>query len=151
MELNNKTLNKKLETLAWKSSKPFCYGCYKEAPSGVCKSRHSDDLMKLVDGVGVEFGIDWVIKHLVESNLTKYNTEAAFEDSIAQSYSETIKAGWMELDAITVMKTIDPIAWKMAHDEYVDSQVEDEQLVTFDNGYSYYEVSELENFLDKAD
>ena len=41
----NTEIQKKLETLAYNRSKPFCYGCYEEAPSGRCLSCGSDDLM----------------------------------------------------------------------------------------------------------
>ena len=48
-----------LNEIALNHSIPFCYSCYSEAPTGICTRCHSDDLMKLVRGVGVEWGTDW--------------------------------------------------------------------------------------------
>jgi len=142
-------LKKKLEAIAFKKSKPFCYSCYKEAPSGRCASCHSDDLMRITDDDGPEFGIEWVVRSLVETNLTKADTESAFEESVSESYPETVKVGWMELDSISVMKSMDPVWWSMAHSEYVDNELADENLITFDNGSTYYLVSDLEQFIDQ--
>lgn len=142
------TLIRKLKALAWKKSKPFCYGCYKMAPTGRCEICFSDDLMRITEDEGPEFGIDWVVKHMVETNLEPFDTELAFEESVRESYSEAVSVGWMSFDAITVMKTMDPIWWNMAHSEYIDNEVAGEQLITFDNGSSYYRTSDLEDFIE---
>ena len=88
-------LHQKLEELAFKRSKPFCYGCYREAPTGTCKTCGSDDLMRLVPGVGCEYGTDWVIKHILETELEQVDLDAAFEDSVRQCYPRPPRsAGW---------------------------------------------------------
>jgi hypothetical protein len=141
----------RLKSVAWKKSKPFCYGCYKEAPSGRCSSCHSDDLMRLVDGVGVEWGIDWVIKHLVEENLTPADTSAAFEESVGQCYPETVTIGWITYDTTTAIKELDPVSWRLAKSEWADQEVEAENLVTFDGGSTYVWRHELEQYLDETE
>jgi hypothetical protein len=144
-------LKPRLEKLAYQQSRPFCYGCYIEAPSGRCPKCLSDDLMRLVPGDGCEYGIDWVVHHLIEANLNPVDTEAGFEESISDCYPETTKVGWMELDTVTILKQLDPISWGMAESEWVDSQVEDGELVRFDNGSSYYRVYDIESYLDQAE
>ena len=52
-----KNIESNLKSIAYKKSIPFCYSCNKEAPSGVCKTCHSDDLMRLIPGVGCEYGL----------------------------------------------------------------------------------------------
>ena len=52
-----KEINEKLEKIAYSKTIPFCYCCYKEAPSGTCKSCHSDDLMRLLPEYGCEYGL----------------------------------------------------------------------------------------------
>ena len=142
-------LQAKLKSIALQKSKPFCYSCYKEAPTGRCATCGSDDLMRLLDGVGCEYGTDWIIKELIDSALSPVDTEAAFEESVSSCYPETVKVGWMNLDTITVMKTMDPTWWKMARDEHVDNEVADSQLITFDNGSTYFLTSEVENFAEE--
>jgi len=50
-------IQEKLTELAYKRTTPFCYGCYVKAPKGVCPHCHSDDLMRHLEGVGVEYGL----------------------------------------------------------------------------------------------
>jgi len=118
-------------------SKPFCYGCYKAAPSGRCQQCGSDDLMRLVPGVGVEYGLDWVAEHLVSERLTPIGLDAAFEESVSESYPETVKIGWIEYDVASAIKALDPVSWDLAKSEWIDAEVSDDVLVTFDNGSTY--------------
>ncbi len=54
----------------------------------------------------------------------------------------------MILDTVSVMKEMDPIAWDLAKQEYIDSQCGEEILITFDNGSNYYLISDIENLLE---
>ncbi len=54
-----------------------------------------------------------------------------------------------KIDRLTLMKDQDPICWDMAKGEYIDGLVEDEQLVTFDNGHTYYWFNDIENYIDE--
>ncbi len=93
-------IQQKLEQLAFNRTTPFCYSCYIKAPKGVCPQCHSDDLMRHLEGVGVEYGVDWVIKNILETELTSVDIEEAFEDSIRSCYPETVQVGWMTLDTV---------------------------------------------------
>ena len=77
-------IQQKLEQLAYERTTPFCYGCYIKAPKGVCPKCHSDDLMRHLDGVGVEWGTDWVIKHILQEELTSVDIDETFEESVRQ-------------------------------------------------------------------
>ena len=74
-------IQERLEQLAFNRTTPFCYGCYVKAPKGVCPHCNSDDLMRHLEGVGVEWGTDWVIKHILQEELTAIYPDEAFEDS----------------------------------------------------------------------
>ena len=80
-------LQSRLKDIAFKKSIPFCYCCYKAAPSGTCTTCLSDDLMRLVEGVGVEYGTDWVIEHLIQESLTPVDTTDSFEDNVRKRAS----------------------------------------------------------------
>jgi primosomal protein N' len=97
-------IQQKLEKLAYSRTTPFCYGCYIKAPMGVCPECHSDDLMRELVGVGVEYGVDWVIQHILETEIIPMDTDADFEESIRQCYPETIQVGWLNLDTVQVIK-----------------------------------------------
>lgn len=65
----NTEIKEKLTELAFKKSQSFCYQCYTVAPTGTCVTCGSDDLMRHVEGVGVEYGTDWVIEHILSTEL----------------------------------------------------------------------------------
>lgn len=136
-----------LKTLALKKSIPFCYGCYKEAPTGRCVSCGSDDLMRLLPGVGCEWGTDWIVKQFIEDELTPVDTDEAFEESVSQCYPETVKVGWLELDTVRVLKEMDSVSWDMARSEWESNEADEGNLISFDNGGTYYWTSDVEGLL----
>ena len=129
-------------------SKPFCYSCYEAAPSGRCEQCGSDDLMRLVPGVGVEYGLDWVAEHLVSERLTTVDLDAAFEESVSEIYPEAVKIGWIEYDVASAIKTLDPVSWDLAKAEWIDNEVSDDAFMTFDNGSTYYRVADVEQMIE---
>lgn len=144
----NTEIKSSLEKIALAKTIPFCYGCYKEATTGKCKTCGSDDLMRLLPGSSCEYGTDWVIKELLEENLEPVDLEGAFEDFVREVYPQSVTIGWMTLDAVSVMKEMDPMSWSCAQSEW-ESQMSDEDLVSFDNGSTYYWRSDLEGFIEK--
>ncbi|HXH74053.1 MAG TPA: hypothetical protein VNJ08_03765 [Bacteriovoracaceae bacterium] len=140
-------IQQKLEQLAFNRTIPFCYGCYIKAPKGVCPECHSDDLMRHLDGVGCEWGTDWVISHILEEELKAVDTEEAFEDSIRSCYPEETQIGWIKMDTVTVIKEIDPTSWELAKSEWESQEVEDGGLVTFDNGSTFYWLLDVESLI----
>ena len=138
----------KLEQLAFDRTTPFCYGCYIKAPKGVCPQCHSDDLMRHLEGVGVEWGTDWVIKQILSEEVTSVDTDEAFEESIRGCYPEETVVGWLKLDTVEILKSQDPISWRIARDEYVDSLEQDEEVISFDGGSNYYWKHDLETLIE---
>lgn len=136
-------IQKKLEELAINRTTPFCYGCYIKAPKGVCPECHSDDLMRHLDGVGVEWGTSWVIKDILQEELTAIDADEVFEESIRQCYPEETTVGWMKIDTVEIMKSHDPISWRIARDEYIEFLEQDEEIISLDDGSTYYWTHEL--------
>ena len=52
------TIIKRLEALAFQGTIPFCYSCYIKAPTGRCPNCGTDDLMRLHEETGCEYGVD---------------------------------------------------------------------------------------------
>ncbi len=137
MNTEIKTIQDRLNEIALKESYPFCYGCYKRALSGKCTFCGSDDLMRELAGQGVEYGLEWVIHSLIRNNLTPVNLEEVFEESVRSCYPETVQVGWLQVDTVTCLKSYDPVSWSLAESEWVDSEVSDGILITFDNGSTF--------------
>lgn len=125
----NSELQQQLRNLALKRTIPFCYSCYQQAPSGVCNSCHSDDLMRLLPGHGCEYGLDWAIAAILREELTPVDTEESFEESVRSCYPEEVHVGWMSFDAVSVMKEMDPISWDIAMSEWLDQEIDNGDLV----------------------
>jgi hypothetical protein len=138
----------KLETIALNRTTPFCYGCYIKVHQSTCPNCHSDDLMRHFDGVGVEWGTSWVIKYILQDELTAINIDDIFEESIRHCYPEYTTVGWMNLDTVDLMKSQDSISWNIARDEYIDSLEQDEEIISFDDGATYFWIHEIENLKD---
>lgn len=144
----NSEINQKLTDLAFKRSKPFCYQCYEVAPTGICSKCHSDDLMRSVDGVGCEYGTEWIVKHILETELEPVDLEDAFEQSIRECYPETTKVGWCEFDTVNILKELDPVSWKCALAEYESAESEEGNIISFDDGNKYYRISDIWEMLE---
>lgn len=105
----NTEIQEQLHQLALKRSHPFCYSCYHKAPTGTCKTCGSDDLMNFYAGNGVEYGTDWIIKSILETELIPVDLDEEFESMIREVYPEQTSVGFMNLDTVTVMKEMDPV------------------------------------------
>ncbi|HEY8269551.1 MAG TPA: hypothetical protein VIG33_01575 [Pseudobdellovibrionaceae bacterium] len=106
--------------------------------------------MRLFQGSGCEYGIDWIIKELLllQENLETVDLDEAFENFVRESYLEETTVGWMTLDTVSVMKEMDPVSWSCAQSDW-ESQLADEDLISFDNGFTYYWRSDLEGFIEE--
>lgn len=143
----NSEIKSQLEQLALKRSKPFCYSCYKEALTGRCECCGSDDLMRLVPEFGCEYGTDWVIKHILETELTAADLEESFEQSIRDCYPETTKVAWCEFDTVTLLKEQDPISWGCALCEYESNEESEGNILSFDGCANYYYLQDIESLI----
>jgi hypothetical protein len=140
---------KALTQIAVSRAIPFCYACYTRAPSGRCATCLSDDLMFELPNVGVEYGSNWLLREIIREHLTPAETQEAFAQSVAECYADTVKIGWIEYDTVTAIKELDPVSWNMAHDEWIDAEVSNGNLITFDNGSNYFWTSEIERFVEE--
>lgn len=139
---------KKLENLAKECTIPFCMSCYIKASQGVCLSCRSDDLARWMDGVGLDWELNFAIEYILQEELTAIDTEEVFEEMIRSCYPEETVVGWMKFDTCDLMKSQDPISWRIARDEYIDSLEQDEEIMSFDNGETYFRASDLEELLE---
>lgn len=110
-------------------------------------SAHSDDLMRHLDGVGVEWGNDWVIKHILQEELTPVDTDEAFEESVRQCYPEEVTVGWITVDTVEALKSQDPTSWRIARDEWISTE-EERNILSFDNGQTYYHLHDIESLIE---
>jgi len=140
-------LQKQLDKLAYQKSTPFCYACYKSAPTGRCATCGSDDLMR-EDENGVEYGIAHVVKGFLD-NIAVIEVSMLHADMIKDVYGETSQVGFMHLSTVEVMKDQDPVMWSISETEYIQGLEEDDYAVTFDNGGNYYHVSDIEEYIEE--
>ena len=107
--------------------------------------------MRFLPNIGVEYGCDWIVHHLLEENLTPVNIDEAFEESVRECYPETTQVAWMALDTVTTAKEADPVSWSLAQSEWEDSECSDERLLTFDSGSTYYWSHEVERYVEEQE
>ena len=143
-------IQKQLETLAYQRSIPFCYHDYIECPTGRCPKCGSDDLMRFLPDVAVEYGTLWIIEHILKTELEPANLEEAFAQNVRDCYPETTKVGWMEFDTVTLMKEQDPISWRCALSEYESQEESAGSIISLDGGTTYYFAHDIEALLRDA-
>lgn len=141
MEVND-NLRERLETIAFSQTDNFCYGCYRVVEGDFCPSCHSDDFMRHLDGVGVEYGIDWVIEALIKEHCEPVDAEGEFEEMLNECY-ETVKVGCCEWEAGYVMKELDPVAFRCGVSDYL---ADSDEFAEVDG--EYYRVSDIEAMID---
>ena len=144
-------LMQRLEKLAYKKTHAFCYPCYRRVPGTHCELCGSDDNMRELAGDGVDWFGSWIYMSLLCENLTPVNIEEAFEDSIRDCYPETTTIGWMSYDTVSAMKELDPVSWRIAQSEWESQEEDDGNIISFDNGSTYFSVSDIEDYLDQEE
>jgi len=137
----------RLTPLGFERTTPFCYSCYQDCSDGQCKICGSDDLMRHLKDVGVEYGTDWVIKSILEEALSEIDLEESFEQMIDNFYGQEVQIGFIKMNVSTAIKNLDPIAWNMAKSEYLDTHIEDESVI--DIGEDHYWKHDLESLLNE--
>ena len=135
----------RLEEAAMKITDNFCYTCYKVVEDEFCPTCHSDDFMRHFEGVGVEYGTEWIIDHLIETRLDPVDGDEMFEELLDECYPE-ISIGCCTFSPSQVMKELDPICFNIGVTENLDSLAEDGILYEY-NG-DYYQMEDLDAMLD---
>ena len=144
----NVELKCKLEELARLKSVPFCYGCYREAQTGRCESCGSDDLMRLLRGVGCEYGTDWVVRELVGRVDSPIDLDEEYERFLSEMYPEPVSICGVEFDPAWAFKQLDPIAFELAQSEWLDSLVDDGVVLSVDGEATYSWTDDLAAWVD---
>ncbi len=103
---------------AYEESHPFCYSDYVRVEADKdgeyrCPKCGSDDLMRELDGVGVEWGTDWIVEHLVSEDGEKVDIEELYRDLLDEVY-EPVRFGDLEYSPSTVLESVDQVAFNMA-------------------------------------
>ena len=142
------SLYQKLVAIARQRTNPFCLGCYERAPSGRCATCGSDDLARELPGSGVDWNCDWVVQEILTKHVEPADLNEAFEQFVIDCYGETIQVAWIIFDTSAAVRDLDPVSWKMAIDEFADSECDAGTLCTFDGGGHYYWVHDVEQFID---
>lgn len=148
--ITDDSLKEKLVAYAYEKSDAFCYGCYKVVKPNAagrcfCPTCHSDDLMRHVGGVGVEYGIDWVVEALIKENCEAVDLEKYYEEWLSEIYSEPVKICGIDFDPAWALKQLDPIAYELGQADMISANLDDGCWIEIDG--EYYTVDEVENFL----
>ena len=64
-------------------------------------------------------------------------------------YPTETKVGWLEFSTADILRTMDEVAWDIAKDEYISSLEEDEEVMSFDNGSTYFWTHDIENLIEE--
>jgi predicted RNA-binding Zn-ribbon protein involved in translation (DUF1610 family) len=138
-------IKKILKERAHDESRPFCYSDYitvkvDESGSAFCPKCGSDDLMRELKNVGVEYGYEWIMEHIVETEGERVDVEEIYRDLLDECYP-VIKFGELGYSPSHVLELVDPTAFRIGVSEYADCEVEDGRLIEL-NG-TYYRLEDI--------
>ena len=94
-----------------------------------CPKCLTDDLMRHLSGVGVEYGYEWVIEYLLDlevEDISEEQQEEIFMDFIDSAYGEDTGIAFTSVNTGLALKNLDSVAFDMAMKEYFseDAHVE---------------------------
>ncbi len=119
---NYTDLQDRLQALACAVTDNFCYSCYKIVEGDRCPDCDTDDFMRHLEGFGVEYGTDWVIKALIQQrclSISVSDQEDLYNDMLNACHPK-IKFGELTFFPSRIIKKLDPTAYKIGLDEYFD-------------------------------
>jgi hypothetical protein len=151
MENINQIHADEIREIAFQKSKPYCYQCSIVVKTKYCPSCNTDDLMRLVEGVGNEYGIEWVVEHLINNNLKPVDLDAEFHELLEELYpdSPTLCGAWVGQSQADILKDYDPIQYREMLLNEIDGREKDGVIFTIDNGDKYFLTTDLIAFIDE--
>ncbi|HEY9685153.1 MAG TPA: hypothetical protein V6C86_26505 [Oculatellaceae cyanobacterium] len=128
-----------LKQRAHNQSRPFCYSDYitvevDDQGKAFCPKCGSDDLMRELDGMGVEFGYEWIMEHIVETEGEPVDVEELYRDLLDECYAE-VKFGDFTYSPSLVLESVDPTAFRIGVSEYADSLICDGLAIELNGRY----------------
>jgi len=132
-------IHARLEQAAYRLTDNFCYSCYKVVKGDYCPTCGSDDFMRHLSGVGVEYGTDWVIGHLLKTHCTPVDGDEMYEELLDECWPE-VTIGCGTYSPSQIIKNLDPVAFEIGAKENLDNLAEDGVLYELDGDYYRIEV-----------
>ncbi len=142
------TVHARLEDAAYKITNNFCYSCYHVVTADHCPDCLSDDFMRHLDGVGCEYGTEWIIDHLIKTHCQPVDGAEMFEEMLDECCEE-VKVGNCTFSPSQVLKECDPTAFRIGISENLDSLAEDSRLYEHDG--EYYHMADIEDMLEEIE
>ena len=100
--------------------------------------------MTLHRGHGLDWGLESAISEIISEELTPVDLERAFEECMREIYPASTTLGFLTVDTIDAMRTLDPVAWDLAQSENTDILESDELITSLDGGNTYFWTTDLE-------
>lgn len=153
--MSNESIISKLDQLVMLKTQGFCYGCYIKADltdqGEKCPKCGSDDLMRILDGYGCEYGTESFYEQILEeigANKCKAQfDENWYEEQLNEIYG-TVKICGVEFDAGHAYHELDPLTFDLGLSEEISNMEEDGEIIEIKD--QYYWVDQLEEILDAA-
>lgn len=99
--------------------------------------------MRHMEGVGVEYGTEWVIEEIVDQKLKPINTYEVYEQYLEECYGEEVTIGFIRYNIALAIKNLDPVAYDIGKDEYLEYLLEMESIIEISGNYYY--VTDIES------
>lgn len=90
--------------------------------------------MREVDGVGCEYGTDWIMGHIIETQGEEVDIDELYREVLDELYPP-IQFGNLEYSPSAVLEAVDPVAFQMDVQENADNEIQDAWLIGLNGKY----------------
>lgn len=145
---NNPELYEKLVKVSYLITKPFCYHCYNIVTTSHCPNCHTDDFMRHLEGEGVEYGVEWVIDHILDNHFSIVNDQESYDLWLEEIYPDPVMICGYEMDPIRILKEMDPVTYRCGKSDYESFLADDPDNYFSIDDTNYYSAWEIEKWCD---
>jgi len=90
--------------------------------------------MREVDGVGCEYGLDWIMELIVEMEGEQVDIEELYSDLLDECYP-AVNFGELVYSPSQVLESVDPTAFRIGAGEYADGMIEEGVMIELNGSY----------------
>lgn len=149
--ISDDDLRDSLTAYAFANSDAFCYGCYKVVKPNqeghcICPTCLSDDLMRHLHGIGVEYGITWVMGAFIKEKCKPIDIDEHYHTWLSDLYPEEVTICEVTFDQASALKKLDPIAYEIGQSDMIHHFLDDESWIELEG--EYYDARDIWEFLD---
>ena len=89
------------------------------------------------------------IKKIGDLPVIEFDQEESFDEYLESAYDQECSVAWLKVNTLRILKELCECDYRIALNDWISSEEEDGEIVSFDNGSRYHKVSDINNYIDE--